>query len=436
MALSILVFCLYIFTHTESVIGSSTTSPGSNSGSNCPDKVIGAREPVLVDLFGPSYIAHVTVGSKTVPLLIDTGSSDIWVVPSNFTCLDAESHVIEQAACGFPSYVNDTFSGNEIPETYLSIIYGNGQFTHGPYGLESVSLGDITVPNQQIALPSEGYIKVASGDFSGILGLGYPGMVAARAGKDPKAYVNNTDPMAAYDTWLVNAVKQNLTAPLFSMALNMNGGGLLAIGGVVDVPIQGDFAVTSILMRNLINDTRADTELTYYTIIAEDYIINGERFSKLSTDEEIPSGKIFPVIVDSGFTTCPLPPSLVTLFYDAFISAPQVVEIEGQAMFAAPCDTDKVPTFSVQIGGQMIEMSRDTLLVARMNTTENGTTMCALGLQPGIEEAGLLGDTFLSNVVAVFDVGESEMRFAQRSFEGAVSEELSSPVLKRLKDEL
>lgn len=266
MALSNLLFFLDIFTHASAATGSSITLPGPDFGEpqhNAveptvpgarPDNIIERRRPVLVELIGPSYIAHVTVGTRTVPLLIDTGSSDIWVVPSSFTCLDADSHAIEQADCGFPSYVEDTFSGGVVPDHYLSIIYGNGQFAHGPYGIESISLGDLTVPNQQIALPSEGYIKVASGDFSGILGLGYPGMVAAREGKEPKPYVNNTDPMAAYDTWFFSAVKQNLTAPLFSMVLDMDGGGLLAIGGVVDVPITGGFATTAILMVSLMKE--------------------------------------------------------------------------------------------------------------------------------------------------------------------------------------
>lgn len=104
-------------------------------------------------------------------------------------------------------------------------------------------------------------------------------------------------------------------------------------------------------------------------------------------------------------------------------------------MFAAPCNTSIVPTFGVQIGGQIFEMGKETLLVSTMNMTENGMSMCALGLQPGIEAAGLLGDTFLSNVVAVFDVGESEMRFAQRSFQG-VDQKLTGSDARGMKDEL
>lgn len=187
---------------------------------------------------------------------------------------------------------------------------------------------------------------------------------------------------------------------------------------------------------NLINDTRADTEFTYYSIIAEDYLINGNRFSELSADANSPSGKVFPVIVDSGFVTSPLPPSLVTLFYEAFVDAPQPVEIEGYPMFASPCNTAVLPTFGVQIDGQVFEMRRETLLVSRLNTTENGTPLCAVGLQPGIEEAGLLGDTFLSNVVSVFDVGGSEMRFAARSFEISAGQEPLSPDIRGPKVEL
>ncbi|CAN8097552.1 unnamed protein product [Discula destructiva] len=392
-----------------------------------------------VNLHGASYIAQVTVGKETVPMLIDTGSSDTWVVPSSFNCLDSEGMPTDQSRCGFPIFVEESFSGGAVQNEYLSIFYANKQYAYGQYGLESVSLGGVTIPNQQIALLSEGYIEVSSGDFAGILGLGYPAMVAGRKGDKPKQYVNNTDPMITYDTWFINAVKQNLMAPLFSMALDMDGGGLLAIGGIVDVPIYGEFAATPIRTVNLHNDSRAEKDFTYYNIIAQDYLINGVRWSELSAPSEKQSGRVFPVIIDSGFTTSPLPPSLVEHLYGAFDDAPQLLEIESQPMYALPCDTKAVPIFGVEIDNQRFEMYRETTLVARLNTTTaNGTAFCALGVQPGIEEAGALGDTFLSDVVAVFDVGASEMRFAQRKFEwDADGRRVNArPEVKRERDEL
>lgn len=166
---------------------------------------------------------------------------------------------------------------------------------------------------------------------------------------------------------------------------------------------------------NLVNETRAETHFTYYTIIAEDYLVNGQSFATSSAGADTPASKGFPVIVDSGYSTNVLPPSLVNLFYDAFDELPRLVDIRGGGtMLAAPCDAT-VPSFGVQIGGQAFEMTREAVLVSRLNTTVDGVVMCGLGIQPGIEEAGALGDTFLSSVVAVFDIGASEMRFAQRS---------------------
>ena len=121
----------------------------------------------------------------------------------------------------------------------------------------------------------------------------------------------------------------------------------------------------------------------------------------------------FPVIVDSGYSANVLPPSLVNSFYSAFKTAPQLVDIQSSSMFAASCDAE-VPSFGIQIGGQILNMAPQTILISSMNATVNGTSVCGLGIQPGVEGAGALGDPFLSSVVAVFDIGASAMRFAQR----------------------
>lgn len=168
---------------------------------------------------------------------------------------------------------------------------------------------------------------------------------------------------------------------------------------------------------NLNQEERADEEFTYYTIIAEDYLIAGQSFTNL-TAAAAPSnstspenqGHGLPVIVDSGYSTNILPPSLIKALYGAFAAPPELVEIHGATLFAAPCDAE-VPSFGIQIGGHVFEQE---VLVPGANATVNGTAFCVLGSQPGVEQAGALGVTFLSSVVALFDIGASEMRFAQR----------------------
>lgn len=158
--------------------------------------------------------------------------------------------------------------------------------------------------------------------------------------------------------------------------------------------------------------------------MAEDYLIAGQSLVNLTTanagpsndtslDEDQGQSGSFPVIVDSGYSTNILPPSLIKILYGALEAPPELVEIEGATLFAAPCDAE-VPSFGIQIGGHVFEQSAQEVLIPTANVTVNGTSYCALGSQPGIEEAGALGISFLSSVVAVFDIGASEMRFAQR----------------------
>ena len=39
-------------------------------------------------LFNRNYVASITLGGQDFEVMLDTGSSDTWVIKSNFTCLD------------------------------------------------------------------------------------------------------------------------------------------------------------------------------------------------------------------------------------------------------------------------------------------------------------------------------------------------------------
>ncbi|KAG8166064.1 hypothetical protein KVR01_004616 [Diaporthe batatas] len=418
---------------------------------------IGRREEgesaPMVQLKGESYIADVTIGDQEIPVLIDTGSADLWVAPDSFVCLDENHNQTSKETCNIPVYFEGTFGDGVVEDQYFSIIYANGQYVYGEYGYDSVTFGGITVPKQQFALPSTGYFHASSGDFSGIMGLGLPAMTAAKKGAKPRETVNNQDEIASYDPWFTSADKQNLTEPVFSLAVDMDGGGVLALGGAADVPVKGDYVSTPILMLNLNGEERGGDEFTYYTIMPEEYIIAGQPFTN-HTDETTattttattaapppPEGgpavpaleeaqqpqrrhaNGVPTIIDSGLSTNILPPSLIKALYGAFAAPPKLVELSpgGPRLFAAPCDAE-VPSFGIRIGGHVFEQPAGAVLLAGANATVDGTAFCALGSQPGIERAGALGAAFLGGVVAVFDVGAAEMRFAERDRRGLASD--------------
>lgn len=70
------------------------------------------------------------------------------------------------------------------------------------------------------------------------------------------------------------------------------------------------------------------------------------------------------------------------------------------------------PTFGVQIGGQAFYHNGADLVL----TNGDGTCISSLVAVEPVDGVVLhfLGDPFLKNVVAVFDFGENEMRFAAR----------------------
>lgn len=108
-----------------------------------------------------SFAVPVKIGNQVFDLLLDTGSSDTWVVESFFTCLDdLYGHTVRaynQSRCAFgPAYKRalDT-SFQEISDRSFKVTYSSGDGAGGPLGYTSVRLGEeLEIPAQQIGLAS------------------------------------------------------------------------------------------------------------------------------------------------------------------------------------------------------------------------------------------------------------------------------------------
>lgn len=90
---------------------------------------------------------------------------------------------------------------------------------------------------------------------------------------------------------------------------------------------------------------------------------------------------------------------------------PQYLDNDGG--YYAPCDA-RAPAFGVRVGGQTYYMGADDLL--RQNARDVETDrLCRVGIEDADGGPYTLGVMFLTNVVAVFDVGHSEVRLAKRN---------------------
>lgn len=81
--------------------------------------------------------------------------------------------------------------------------------------------------------------------------------------------------------------------------------------------------------------------------------------------------------------------------------------------FETACNA-KPPELSIRINGTDFVMNKLDLIITSKAGYDPDTDQCVTAIQTS-NGPFILGDVFLKNVVAVFDVGEHQMRFAART---------------------
>lgn len=237
------------------------------------------------------------------------------------------------------------------------------------------------------------------GVSSGIIGFAYPSLTSAYKGTNPAN--DDVDTNVHYINWINKAIKQGKTAPVFSCAIERGpngGGGQVAIGGLPDVEFEHSFASTPLKIIELTPHPIEQTKYSYYTIIPDGFVLDGQ--SKSTS---------IPVIVDSGTTLLYLPVRLTEAINAAF--DPPAVYVEESGVFETDCNATP-PDLAITIGGQDFHISGKELLLHGAVGKDPATGGCVTGVQVGPSGVSILGDVFLKNVVAVFDIGASQMKFA------------------------
>jgi hypothetical protein len=103
-------------------------------------------------LGGAEYIVDIQFGGTPVKAILDTGSSDTWLVQDGFTCTDAQGNPVDASQCKF----GPTYGGgfDQIPDENFMVDYGNGEFVTGNMGYQDVTIGGITVSRAKVCGPS------------------------------------------------------------------------------------------------------------------------------------------------------------------------------------------------------------------------------------------------------------------------------------------
>ena len=336
------------------------------------------------------------LGTQSFQAVVDTGSSDTWVVQNGYQCSEPSSgDIAPTSTCNFGPTYQKSSSFNQIPNENFHQAYTDGESLSGILGTESVTVAGITVPNQEIGVVNSAAYN-GDGVSSGLLGLGFPANTRAYSGTD--AEQDSAQTQKIYNPLFTNMYSQGNLSPLFSLALDRSGGGQLAFGGLPPVSYTNSFASAPFqILQTSSPDGQIQntTSYTFYTITVDGFTVGGASSAVNGTAPQM--------IIDSGTTQNYVPENVADAVNYAFDPPPFYKDSSGDYIISC---TSKPPTFGVVIGGKTFTVDPKDMII-----NEGGRCISGVAAT-GTSGTSVLGHSFLKNVVAVFDVGAQLMKFA------------------------
>lgn len=371
--------------------------------------------PITATLNSYWFDVEVEIGNQTFFLVLDTGSSDTWVAATGYTCIDESTNqVVPSDECNWCPTYDIPSSIDFVHNQTFGVKYGTG-IALGRVADASVTLSGITVPRQRIGIVDRTNDK-GDGINSGILGLGFPALTSAHPGteldNDTISLITNR---AIYYPLFVSMYQNDLVEPWYSIAIDRlprdtatGKAGWLGLGQLPPVPYSDNWTVTPIEITKGIPDTfyeNGEPEISLMTLTV-DSMTWGSSLNSTTTNTTK-----FQAVVDSG-NPQNLVPMSAALAINSLFNPPARFDGNSET-FLVECNA-KPPVFGITINGQTFWHQPEDMI-----SQDYSTGVCYSSVAGSTEgfgfEANFLGDAFLKNVVAVFDFGRTEMRFAART---------------------
>ncbi|KAI5982159.1 aspartic peptidase domain-containing protein [Pisolithus marmoratus] len=320
---------------------------------------------------------------QTFQVILDTGSSDLWVVTTSCTNCTSDQ----------PPFDPSKSSSYKASTSQLTINYGSGS-VNGTVTEDTVSCGGFTIPTQEFLAATTISDNLLPSGVSGIMGLGFEAISGL-----------HTTPF-----WQALYNANMLAEPLFSFYLQRwitsstvipeAPGGSLTLGGTNPSLYTGDI--------EYINMPSGSTP-SYWLQEISTITVQGQSL-QISSSQGLAT-------IDTGTTLIGGPSSIVSEIWSA---VPGAEALSGQyaGLYAFPCTT--TVTVSILFGGTTWPINSHDMNLGEVSTSSNGTLMCAggifdIGSNISVDlgfPAWLVGDTFLKNVYTVFRANPPSVGFA------------------------
>ncbi|KAJ6531759.1 aspartic peptidase domain-containing protein [Mycena capillaripes] len=331
-----------------------------------------------------TYYTVLQTGNVYFRVALDSASSDLWIMGSS--CSTSSCTAVPR----YPlSYQSPTFGVVNDNQTVFKASYADGTVASGFVARESVSLANMTLPDQVFAVVTDSNVTMLD-DVSGIMGLGFP-----RLSGIPSSVTNSTP-------FFPSLAQQGvLDYPLFGLSLTRNASGSLSLGAI-DTTIVTN--ISKIGWNKIVefspigSESNVSSYLHWVTPLSA-FAIDGKRIAPIPTYANITANSSL-ALFDIGTSGIYGPYQDVERLFDQ-IEGSRIVD-EGQ--WAIPCDT--VVPMSFTFGSQAYTLEPTDYLIgpAAGNPKICLTWPRALPPSPdGIDWQ--FGGPFLRTVYSIFSYG-------------------------------
>ncbi|KAI0771200.1 acid protease [Trametes elegans] len=325
------------------------------------------------------YIANITLGGRQIPVLLDTGSSDLWVTGSVPGAKDVGKSVSLSYAVGRAA--GDVYTAN-------------------------LQLANYTVQNQAFLLvqdTSSFSVDIKSQGYEGLIGLG----------PNTGSVIRDKLDESSADSVLDRIFSQNTTsANYLTLLLNREIGGSSTTTGQLTIsellPQYKDIANMPKLPVTKVH--RLTDEDQHWQVLTDANGVLGPDGAPIKVDSIVPSAPDDQLVVvfDSGFTLPQVPREMADAIYGRVQGAEYNEESE---IWTIPCSQNIPLTF--KFGGKAYPIHPLDVSSSDFNMVDSkGNPVCVGTFQPITSAFSLLGEydiilgmAFLRNTYTLLDYG-------------------------------
>ncbi|KAJ7698717.1 aspartic peptidase domain-containing protein [Mycena rosella] len=359
-----------------------------------PSKATADTNNNLINKENERYTANITISGRVVNVALDTGSTDLWVMPPE----------------GLPTF-NDTLLN-------ATLRYGDGSdFVTGDIGVGKFELGEYSIPFQAF-LNVEEAARAEQPDFdSGIFGLWGLGFNTPGSSGVNDAVQGAFGPTANWgQSVLANIFAANPTgADYIGISLSRTGDQEgTADASLTIAEYDSDYQTVQNSPKILQNPPDSGA----WTVTLDALSVGGKKINWPSTMTEAPEGKNI-VHLDTGTTNILMPAAQLNAIYSSIPGAvlspdsniPQTKFSTTDDVWVVPCNA--TPAVVATFGGQDFPIHpldvTDMVILTSPNGRRNYTVCIGAftdvgNIVDGASDA-LFGDSFMRNAYTVFDFG-------------------------------